>query len=83
MNTSKSAYTQLNLSFRNENTKVFNEFIAYTTHRAGALINPEMIQVIPNGDNHTEYVITGSANDIYMFGYDWALWQFPPSKQNN
>ena len=76
----KSAVTQLTLSFHNEHKSNFEEFINYTTHRAGATIDPEMIQVIPSGNSHTNYVITASSEGIYMFGYDWALWQFPPKK---
>lgn len=75
----KSAYTQLTLSFRTENTVKFEEFISFTTTRAGANIDPEMVQRIKT-NNHTKYVITASPENIYMFGYDWALWQFPPTK---
>lgn len=80
MYTTKSAFTQLMLSFRNENKAEFEKFVEFTTHRAGALIDTGMIQTIAAGNHHTTFIITASAESIYMFGYDWALWQFPPKK---
>ena len=79
MYTTKSAFTELELSIMNNTKSSFEKFINYITTRAGTTINVKMVDRIDDGI-FTKYVFTGSTSSIYMLGYEWALWQFPPNK---
>lgn len=65
----------LKLTFSNPGQ--FQEFIEWYMFSAGSSWDYHSQVKITGGCN---YEITGTADELYRLGYDWALYQFPPKK---